>query len=181
LFLNLSISFQVNAGARPRQLRRYVASLFHKMNRSRHNRIRCSVFLLVLFCFEETQGLGSPVRRIQLTDQDRAAIVGSVARNIFRPGSNYEGKHFILADGIRAEWIPKIVGYDVTLVTRKEIETANTRIFYYVVQLCASTKSVHVTVTGYDSESKDLHVVLHYSYWRAGHGWRGKYLWGAGD
>ena len=141
------------------------------------NHAACSV-LLIMAAACVSHGA---VPRIKLTDNDRAAIIGSVALSLFKPGRNYEGTHLILADGLRAEWIPKISGYDVRLVTRNEIETAKTRMFYYVVQLRAQTRSVHVTVTGYDSETKNLpHVMLHYSYRRSRGKWRGKYLWGAG-
>src|SRR5712691_2473743 len=70
--------------------------------------------------------------RIKLTDRDRAAIVGSVTRDLFRVGRNYEGKHFILVDGIQPNWIPRIPGYDISLVTRNEIESARAPIYYYV-------------------------------------------------
>ena len=130
-------------------------------------------------------GLCVPVTaspRIKLTDRDRATIVASVARTLFRPGANYEGQHFILADGLRAEWIPKISGYDIRLVSREELQHSNTRIFYYVFNLRPLKRSVHVTVTGYDSETKTLpHVFLGYSYWRTSRGWRSKYLGGGGD
>jgi hypothetical protein len=133
-------------------------------------------------CFAQAVAGDRKVQQIKLTDHDHASITGSVARDLFKTGHNYEGKHFILADGIRSEWIPKIAGYDVTLVSRGDIEAASMPIFYYVVQLRALRQSVHVTVTGYDSETKDLpHVELHYSFRRAGNRWRGKYLGGAGD
>jgi hypothetical protein len=137
--------------------------------------------LLVLFIV----GLSVPVgaaSRIKLTDRDRATIVASFARTLFRPGVNYEGQHCILADGLRAEWIPKIPGYDVRLVTREELQHSNSRIFYYVLLLRPLKRSVHLTVTAYDSETKTLpHVILHYSYWRTRRGWRSKYLGGGGD
>jgi hypothetical protein len=146
------------------------------------NRIRSILLLPAMVCVAQAVAGGAKVQQIKLTDHDRASIIGSVARDLFKTGRNYEGKHFILADGIRSEWIPKIAGYDVTLVSRDDIETVGMRVFYYVVQLRALRRSVHVTVTGYDSETKNLpHVVLHYSFRRAGNQWRGKYLWGAGD
>ena len=137
---------------------------------------------LFLFVTALSAPTATATPRIKLTDRDRGAIVASVARNLFKPGANYEGEHFILADGLRAEWIPKISGYDVKLVSRDDLRHTSTRIFYYVFQLRPLTKSVHVTVRAYDSETKDqLHVELHYSYLRTRHGWRGKYLWGGGD
>jgi hypothetical protein len=137
---------------------------------------------LLLFVTALSVSPATAAAPMKLTDRDRAAIVASVARHLFRPGANDEGEHFILADGVRAEWIPKIRGYEVKLVTREELQNTTTRIFYYVFQLRASKRSVHVTVTAYDSETKTLpHVDLHYSYWRTRHGWRGKYLWGGGD
>lgn len=148
----------------------------------RGNRIRSILLLPAMVCFAQGVAGGPKVRQIKLTDHDRASIIGSVAKDLFKTGHNYKGKHFILADGIRANWIPKIAGYDVTLVSRDDIETAGMSVFYYVVQLRALRQSVHVTVTGYDSETKNVpHVVLHYSFRRAGNKWRGKYLWGAGD
>ena len=146
------------------------------------NRIRSILLLPAMGCFAQAVAGDRKVQQIKLTDHDHASITGSVARDLFKTGHNYEGKHFILADGIRSEWIPKIAGYDVTLVSRGDIEAASMPIFYYVVQLRALRQSVHVTVTGYDSETKDLfHGELHYSFRRAGNRWRGKYLGGAGD
>ena len=148
----------------------------------RGNSIRPILLILAVVCFVQAVAGGAKVQQIKLTDHDRASIISSVARDLFKTGHNYGGKHFILADGIRSEWIPKITGYDVTLVSRGDIEAASMPIFYYVVQLRALRQSVHVTVTGYDSETKDLpHVELHYSFRRAGNRWRRKYLGGAGD
>ena len=141
--------------------------------------LRFSSLFLFVTALSSLTATATP--RVKLTDRDRGAIVASVARNLFKPGANYEGEHFILADGIRAEWIPKISGYEVRLVSREELRHTSTRIFYYVFQLRPSTRSVHVTIRAYDSETTDLHVELHYSYSRTRHGWRGKYLWGAGD
>ena len=119
--------------------------------------------------------------RIKLTNRDRAAIVASVTRTLFRPGANYEGQHFILADGVRAEWIPRISGYDLRLVSREELEHSHARIFYYVFNLRPLKRTVHVSVNAYDSQTKTLHVFLQYSYWRTRRGWRSKYLGGGGD
>ena len=137
---------------------------------------------LLLFVTALSVSTVAAAAQMKLTDRDRATIVASVTRSLFRPGANYEGKHFILANGIRAEWLPKIFGYDVRLVTREELQQTTARIFYYVFQLRPLKRSVQVTVTAYDSETKTLsHVDLHYSYRRTRHGWRGKYLWGGGD
>ena len=119
---------------------------------------------------------------MKLTDRDRAAIVRSLARDLFRPGRNYEGKHLILADGIQPAWIPRISGYDVTLVTRNEIESARSPIYYYVFGLRPLKHSVRVTVYLYDSETKTYpHVMLFYSYYRVGSKWRGLPRGGGGD
>ena len=139
--------------------------------------------LSLLFLF--IAGLDIPAvaadSRLSLTDRDRAAIVAFVARTLFRPSANYEGRYFILADGMRAEWIPKISGYDVRLVSREELQRTNADIFYYVFNLRPSKRSVHVTVNAYDSQTKTLHVFLQYSFWRTRRGWRSKYLGGGGD
>jgi hypothetical protein len=134
-----------------------------------------AVLVLVTALYVPTTTAAPPMK---LTDRDRASIVASVVRRLFT--SNFEGERFILADGLRAEWIPTIPGYDVKLVTREQLQNTTTHIFYYVIQLRPEKRSVHVTVTAYDTEKKDkICVELHYSdsrrWW---HGWRGKYLWG---
>ena len=152
------------------------------MKHSHLHRIVSVILLSALLCCSNTIGQSTHLPQITLTDYDRASIIGSVARNLFRPGSTYEGKHFILADGVRPEWIPKVAGYDVAVVTRKEIESSSTPLYYYAFRLRPLRRSVHVTVDLYDSETGTFpHVILHYSYRRAGRKWHGKYLWGAGD
>ena len=81
----------------------------------RGNSIRPILLILAVVCFVQAVAGGAKVKQIKLTDHDRASIISSVARDLFKTGHNYGGKHFILADGIRSEWIPKITGYDVTL------------------------------------------------------------------
>jgi hypothetical protein len=90
---------------------------------------------------------------VKLSDHDRASIVGSVVRNIFKSGSTYEGKYFVLGDNLQPKWIPKVVGYDLALVTRKEIESSKTSLNYYVLWLRPLKNSVHVTVHLYDSQT----------------------------
>jgi hypothetical protein len=122
------------------------------------------------------------VPRMKLSDRDRAAIIGSVARDLFKPGHNYEGKHFILFNGIRPEWLPKLPGYDVRLLSQEEIDSARVPIYYYALWLRPQKHSVRVTVHLYDSETKTLpHVMLFYLYYRVEHGWRGLPRGGGGD
>jgi len=137
---------------------------------------------LILFVTALCIPVATAAPAINLTDRDRAAIIGSVARDLFRTGRNYEGKHFILADGIRPNWIPIIPGYDVTLVTRNEIESVRAPIYYYVFSLRPLKHSVRVTVHLYDSETKTFpHVMLFYSYYCVGSKWRGLSRGGGGD
>ena len=152
------------------------------MNRSSNNRIPSLILLLALFCLAGTVGRGASVRRIQLTDQDRSAIIRSVTRNIFKSESTYQGKYFILADGIRPRWIPRIAGYDLALITRQEIQSTNTPLYYYVLWLRPLKRSVYVTVHLYDSKTGTFpHVMLFYSYYRVGRKWRGLPRGGGGD
>ena len=88
----------------------------------------------------------------------------------------------MLGDNLRPKWIPKVVGYDLALITRKEIESSKTSLNYYVLWLRQLKHSVHVTVHLYDSQTGTFpHVMVFYSYRRAGHKWRGRPLGGGGD
>src|SRR5438132_1459033 len=51
---------------------------------------------LILFVTALCAPAATAAPRMKLTDRDRAAIVSSLARDLFRPGRNYEGKHLIL-------------------------------------------------------------------------------------
>ena len=72
---------------------------------------------------------------IKLTARDRAVIIQSVFKDIFSRGRNYEGRYFILSEGIRPEWLPKAPGYELLLVNRKQIETRQESFPHYDVQL----------------------------------------------
>jgi hypothetical protein len=139
----------------------------------------------ILLCFLVAPSYGFLERqssKIELTDNDRAAIIQSVLRKIFNPKSNYEGRHFIFAEGIRSEWIPKISGYNLVLVTREEINAFEEPPHYYVIQLEPTAKSVEVIVNLYDREDERYpEVNLHYSYRRINGNWRGEYLYGSGN
>jgi hypothetical protein len=74
------------------------------------------ILIIVAFCVSTTAA-----RQVTLTDRDRAVIIRSVARDLFRPGRNYEGKQYIVADGIQPNWLPKIRGYEIVLRTRRHI------------------------------------------------------------
>jgi hypothetical protein len=87
------------------------------------NRIRSILLLPAMVCIVQAVAGDAKVQQIKLTDHDRASMIGFIAGDLFKTGHNYEGKHFILADGIRSEWIPQIAGYDVRLVLRDDIET----------------------------------------------------------
>ena len=152
------------------------------MKYSHIHRIPSLILLLTLLCLGNTVGRGAHLQRIKLTDHDRASIIGAVIRNIFKPGSNYEGKYFVLAEHLRPQWIPKLAGYDVSPVNAKQIESSSTPLYYYVLWLRSLKRSVHVTVHLYDSENRtDPHVILFYSYRRSGQRWRGRFLGGGGD
>jgi hypothetical protein len=151
------------------------------MKNSRSRRTLLVILLPALLCSLGSAAPGAHLRKIKLTDHDRAAIIGSVARNIFKPGSTYEGQYFIVADGIQPEWIPKIRGYQLTLVTRKQIDSSN-QLPCYVVSMRPMTTSVQVTVHLFSAESGTTpEVMLYYSYRRVGLGWRVRYLGGGGS
>ena len=119
---------------------------------------------------------------MKVSHQDRAIIIGSVVKDIFRPGRNYEGEHFLLASGLRAEWIPKIPNYNLRLITQNEIESSARPIYYYVLRLRPQKRFVHVNAFLYDSENKsEPHVILFYRYHRVGNRWRGGFRYGGGD
>jgi len=153
-----------------------------KMKYSNRHYLRSVVLLTVLLCFANIVARGANPRRMKLSDHDRASIVGSVVRNIFKSGSTYEGKYFVLGDNLRPKWIPRVAGYDLALITRKEIESSKASLNYYVLWLRPLKNSVHVTVRLYDSQTGTFpHVIVFYSYQRAGHKWRGRPLGGGGD
>jgi len=151
------------------------------MKYSRNRRTFLVILLPALFCLLGPAARGAHLSKIKLTDHDRATIIGSVARNIFKPGSTYEGQYFIVADGIQPEWIPKIPGYQLSLVTRKQIDSSN-QLPCYVVRLQLLKTSVRVTVHLYTAESgTNPEVMLYYSYRRVGLKWRVRYLGGGGS
>jgi hypothetical protein len=151
------------------------------MKYSRNRRAFLVILLPVLFCLLGSAASGAHLSKIKLTNHDRAAIIGSVARNIFKPGSTYEGQYFIVADGVQPDWIPKIPGYQLSLVRRKEIDSSN-QLPCYVVKLQPLKTSVRVTVHLYTAESGATpEVMLYYSYRRVGLKWRVRYLGGGGS
>jgi hypothetical protein len=151
------------------------------MKYSRNRRAFLAILLPALFCSLGSATRGARLSKIKLTDHDRAAIIGSVARNIFKPGSTYQGQYFIVADGIQPEWIPNIPGYQLSLVTRKQTDSSN-QLPGYVVRLQPLKTSVRVTVHLYTAESgKTPEVMLYYSYRRVGLKWRFRYLGGGGS
>src|SRR5215470_2154696 len=87
---------------------------------------------------------------LKLADTDRAMITRSVLRSIFKPGSAYEGKYLIFANGMRREWLPKIAGYELSLVTQRQLESSKDSTHYYVVSLEQLRRSVRVAVHLYD-------------------------------
>ena len=118
---------------------------------------------------------------IKLTARDRAVIIQSVLKDIFSRRRNYEGRYFILSEGIRPEWLPKIPGYELLLVNRKQIETRQESLPYYDVQLRESGRKVRVDVYLYTSEAgKDPEVILYYRFRKVRGKWRGKFWGGAG-
>ena len=119
---------------------------------------------------------------LKLADTDRAMITRSVLRSIFKPGSAYEGKYLIFANGIRREWLPKIAGYELALVTQRQLESSEDSTHYWVVSLEPLRRSVRVAVHLYDlSDGGIPEVMLYYSYHRVNGKWRGRYLWGLGN
>jgi hypothetical protein len=188
MFLKWTYSFSLNADRAPQlkasvmwlrgSYRRPVDSV---MKYSRNRRAFLALLLLVFFCSLRSAAGGAHLRKVKLTDHDRAAIIGSVARNIFKPGSTYQGQYFIIAPGIQPEWIPNIPGYQLSLVTRKQADSSNP-LLCYIVRLQPLKTSVRVTVHLYTAESGTTpEVMLYYSYRRVGLKWRGRYLGGGGS
>ena len=146
---------------------------------------RISLLAPVLLCafFLPSHGiLGGQRNRITLTDSDRATIIQSVLREVFNPKSNYEGEHLILAEGIRSEWIPRISGFNLKLMSREELESFEEPPHYYVIRLKLTSKIVEVIVNIYNMKDERYpEVDLHYSYRRLNGKWKGKYLYGGGN
>ncbi len=147
----------------------------------------CRTILLVTIplCFFGSPSYGfsgEQDSRIRLADEDRAAIIQSVLRDVFNPKSNYEGEHLILAEGIRSEWIPKISGFNLKLMSRQELKSLEESPHYYVVRLKPTAKLVEVIVNIYDlKDERYPEVDLHYNYRRINGKWRGRYLYGGGN
>ncbi len=138
--------------------------------------------LLVLLAIALAPATATAASRMKLSHRDRAAIVGSVFRDVFKPGRNYEGKHFILANSIHSNWIPRIPGYDVRLLSQNDIDAAREPIYYYALWLRPQKHYVRVRLYLYDSETRTFpHVMLFYRYYRVGNKWRGVPRGGGGD
>src|SRR5262245_694390 len=119
---------------------------------------------------------------LKIADTDRAMITRSVLRSIFKPGSAYEGKYLIFANGICREWLPKISGYELDLVTQRQLESSKDSTHYYVVRLQPLRRSVRVALYLYGPCGGGLpEMMLYYSYHRVNDKWRGRYLWGLGN
>jgi hypothetical protein len=120
-------------------------------------------------------------QRIGLSDEDRAAIVQSVLREVFNSRHNVEGEHFILTEGIKAERLPSIPKFKLTPMTRQQLKALEKPPYYYVVRLNPMASSVRVVVHLYDtSDERYPEMELYFSYRKTGGKWRGKYLYGAG-
>ena len=118
----------------------------------------------------------------KLADRDREAIVQSVLREVFDSRRNAEGEHFILTEGIKAEWLPNIPNFKLTPATRQELKAFEKPPHYYVVRLRPMDSSVEVVVNLFDmSDERHAEVELHYSYRKVRGKWRGKYLFGGGN
>ncbi len=119
-----------------------------------------------------TQGFSSDRGTPPLTGEDRAAILQYVIRDIFNPKRNYEGSHYLFADGARSEWLPRIPNFNLILINRQQLESLE--VPYYVIRLKPSAHSVNVTVTLYDkSGERDPELELYYQFRRIKGKWRG--------
>src|SRR2546423_7524654 len=141
---------------------------------SMKNKLRMILLIILcLFTFSvQAQSFSNRrTRTIELTDKDRATIVRSVFRSVFNTKNNIEGTHFILTDGLRPEWIPKISKFNFILVTRQEIESLPEARDYYVIELKPMRGSVKVNVRSYNKMEKYFTVSLYYSFYRRRGNW----------
>jgi hypothetical protein len=183
--LNAVRALQLKAGV---MWLRIITKRGFRLNYSQHfpaclvRRILLAAIFLCLLGSPSYGFLEGQSKRIKLSDKDQAAIIQSVLREIFNPKSNYEGTHYILAEGVRPEWVPRISGYTLKVVTRMEINSFEENPHYYVIRLEPMANSVEVTLNLYNREDeRNPEVYLYYSYRRINSKWRGKYLYGGGN
>lgn len=113
---------------------------------------------------------------IKLSNSDRAVIVQLVLRDLFRPSKNAKGKYFILAEDIQPQWIPKIVGYDLSVVSREDLRSFPNPPHFFRLMLNPGQKTINVVVHFTELKWEQYpEVGFFYKYRRVDGRWRGRY------